>query len=436
MTIERLALLGGRRVRAEPFPPYPIIGQEEKEAVSKVLEEGRLSTFIAAPGEHFLGGKRIREFEKAFADYHGVKYAAAFNSGTSALHAAVVGVGTRPGEEVITSPFTFTSSASCALMHGAVPVFADVDPEVFCLDSKALEKSVTGLTRAIIPVHLFGHSAPMDEILDIAERYGLKVIEDCAQAAGASYRGRKVGTLGDCSVFSFQESKNMMTGEGGMLLTNDQKIAEIARLIRNHGETVAETLSQRTYASQMLGYGYRMTEIEAAIGLCQLRHLDEWNETRKRLAQYLSDRLQEFSGIIPAKVREGCTHVYYVYPLLYDEARTGISRELFAEALVAEGIPTGVGYVKPLYLAPLYQQRQAFAFKHYQGKALYDKGLCPIAEELHFKTLLIIPVCRPPATERDMDDIVRAVDKVLANREELLQLSRERNTGGEEPVAT
>lgn len=423
---EKLALLGGPKTRDRPFPPYPIIREEEKKAVLEVLEEGRLSTFIAAPGEHFLGGKRIRQFEKDFAEYHETKYAVAFSSATAALHAAVVAVGVRPGEEVITTPYTFTSTATCALMNNAVPVFADIDPETFCIDPAEVEKVVSPLSRAIIPVHLFGHPAPMDELMSIAEEYGLKVIEDCAQAPGAIYKGKKVGTIGDCGVFSFQESKNIMTGEGGMLITNDEKIAEVARLIRNHGEVIEETMTQRTYVSEILGYNYRMTELQAAIGICQLKSLDEWNNIRIRLASYLTEKLREFDGLTPPIVKEGCKHVYYVYPLLYDESKTGIPRSLFAEALKAEGIPIGVGYVKPLYLSPLYQERRAFAFKLYKGNASYHPGLCPVAEEMYFKRMLIIPVVRPPASESDMDDIVNAIRKIFDNKDELLEYAQQK----------
>ena len=421
---EKLALLGGEKVRTKPFPfpPYPIIRQEEKDAVLKAMDDGVLSGFFVSPNE-FLGGKHVREFEQDFADYLGVKYAVAFSSATAALHAAVVSVGVKPGEEIITSPYTFTSSATCALMHNAIPLFADIEPETFCVDPRSVERSITPLTRAVIPVHIFGHPAQMDEIMDIARKHRLKVIEDCAQAPGAIYKGRKVGTIGDCGVFSFVESKNIETGEGGMLITNDDKIAEIARYVRNHGEAIADIMGWSQY-SDIVGYNYRISELEAAIGKVQLRYLDEWNDIRRRLADHLSKGLSGFAGLTPPMVREGCTHVYYVYAFQYDETRIGIPRKLFAEALVAEGIPVSEGYVKPLYLAPLYQERKTFAFKHYQGKAKYHKGLCPVAEEMHFSKLLTTMVCHPRVTERDIDDIIRAVEKVLANKEELVALAQ------------
>lgn len=421
-----LALLGGPKTRTAPFPPYPVLGTEERDAVLEVIKEGRLSTFIAAPGEHFLGGKRIRQFEQEFADYHKSKFAVAFNSATAALHAAVVAVGVKPGEEVITTPYTFTSTASCALMHNAVPVFADIDADTFCLDPKSVESRVSPLSRAVIPVHLFGHPAPMDELLAVAQRHGLKVIEDCAQAPGARYKGLPVGVRGDCGIFSFQETKNIMTGEGGMLITNHESIAEVARLVRNHGEAVAASMTQRTYASQILGYGYRMTELEAAIGRVQFRHLDEWNAHRRALAGVLSEGLGKTPGLTTPVVRPDCEHAFYVVPLKYDEAVTGLPRDLFAEAVRAEGVPLGAGYVKPLYYAPLYQNRASHAFDIHSGKVHYAPGICPTAERMHFKEVLILAVARPPATPGDMRDIVRAFEKVLAGKKDLLAFQKTR----------
>lgn len=417
--MSELALLGGSKTRTTPFPSYPVIGEAERRAVIEVLEEGRLSTFIASPGEHFGGGRRIRQFEKEFAEFHGVRFAVAFNSGTAALHAAVVACGVEPGQEVIVPPYTFTSTATCALMQGAIPVFADVDEQTFCVDPKVLEPVISSRSRAVIPVHLFGQPAPMDELQEVARRYGLRVIEDCAQAPGATYKGKKVGTLGDCGVFSFQESKNLMTGEGGMLITDDPTLAEVARLIRNHGEAVVPPGEARSYKAEILGWNYRMTEFEAALGLVQLRKLPEQNRARQRLAAHLTRALEGVPGIRVPTVRDGCEHVYYVYAFLYEEATWGIPRSRFVEAVTAEGIPISGGYVRPLYLSPLYQERRAWALRAYHGDARYDAGICPVVEHLHRRTMLLTPVVRPPATERDTDDIAAAIRKVWEHRREL-----------------
>lgn len=416
----KLAIFGGKRTRKKPFPKYPIITSSEKKAVLSVLDSGNLSTFVASPGEHFLGGKKIREFEEKFAKYISVNYAVAFNSATSALHAAVASVGVNPGKEVIVPPYTFTSTATCVLMNNSIPVFSDVKIDTYCLDPSKLNNAITPLTQAIIPVHLFGHPCDMDEIMKIARKNNLKVIEDCAQAPGATYKNKKVGTIGDCGIFSFQETKNMMTGEGGMLVTNNKEIATIAQMVRNHGEMILPTLKARTYKSEILGWGYRMTELEASIGIVQLTKLDKMNKERIKLVEYLTKKINTVDGLKHTKY-EHVKHVYYVYSFSYDEEKIGIGRDKFCEAMRAEGIPCYGGYVKPLYLNPLYTERRAYAFKHYNGNVLYEKGICPITEELNEKLLVLIPICRPPAKIKDMDDIFNAIIKIIKNKDEFTQ---------------
>jgi perosamine synthetase len=417
-----LALFGGEPVRKHRFPPHPVLGDEEKQAVLDVLNRGELSTFIAAPGEYFLGGKKIKEFERRFADYHGVEYAVAFNSATAALHAAVVAVGVEPGEEVIVPPYTFTSTATCALMHNAIPVFADVQDDIYNLDPTAVAKVISPLTKAMIPVHLFGHPADMDGLMALARQHNLKVIEDCAQAPGARYKGGLVGTIGDCGIFSFTENKNITTGEGGMLITNDAAIAEASRMVRNHGEAIWEGQTVRTYTSTMLGWNYRMTEMEAALGIVQFSRMDALHSVRIELSDYLTEKLQDVEGLTTPTVYPDCSHTYYAYALKYDEHTTGVPRDLFVKALNAEGIPFGAGYVRPLYLSPIYHNSKPFAFRHYTGTAKYDKGICPIAERLHEHDLILTIIARPPATLTDMDDVVVAIHKVLENRAEFKQM--------------
>lgn len=420
----KLALLGGTPVRTKPFPRHPVIGEPEKRAVLDVLDRGELSTFIASPGEYFLGGKKIREFEERFAGYHRVKYAVAFNSATAALHAAVVAVGVEAGEEVIVPAYTFTATATCALMHNAVPVFADIQPDIYALDPAAVTRAISPLTRAIIPVHLFGHPADMDPLMEVARRHGLRVIEDCAQAPGARYKGRPVGTIGDCGIFSFTETKHVTCGEGGMLVTNDEAIAQAARLVRNHGEVMWEGQTARTYSSTILGWNYRMTEMEAALGIVQFERLDAVNAERMRLAEHLSEKLRGVDGLTPPPVYPDCTHVYFIYALKYDESRTGIPRSTFVRALVAEGIPFAEGYVRPLYLSPIYHENRPSAFRLYRGTATYDKGLCPVTERLYERELILTLITRPPAGPDDMGDVVTAVHKVFDGHRELAEAGR------------
>jgi len=416
--MSKLALLGGQPTRTAPFPPHPMIGEEEKRAVMDVLDRGELSTFIAAPGKYFLGGKNIKEFERRFADYHGVQFAVAFNSATAALHAAVVAVGVGPGEEVIVPPYTFTATATCALMADAVPVFADVQPGMCCIAPDSIAANVTPLSRAVIPVHLFGYPAEMDEILAVARKSGLKVIEDCAQAPGARYKGQLVGTLGDCGIFSFTENKNITTGEGGMLITNDQAIAEAARMVRNHGEAIWEGQTTRTYAPTMLGWNYRMTEMEAALGIVQFGRMEWLNAQRAELCEYLTANLSDIAGLELPRVVDGNTHAYYVYTMRYDDSN-GVPRDVIVRALNAEGIPFGGGYIRPLYLSPIYQDPRLPAFKLHRGVLRYEKGICPVAERLHEREVLLTAMARPPASTADMADVVSAIRKVMAAIPEL-----------------
>jgi len=399
-----IALYGGTPVREKPWPKYPIIGDAEKQAVMEVLDDGLLQGFRGSHGPMFLGGPRVREFEKLVADYHDVEFAVSFTSASAALHGAVVAVGVQSGQEVIVSPYTFNTSATCALMHNAIPVFADVDLGTCCLSPEAVEAAISCQTSAIIPVHLFGRTADMDPILEIAREYDLRVIEDAAQAPGARYKGRLAGTMGDCGIFSFVGEKNASCGEGGMLITSDPEIARVARLVRNHGDCLYEP---------MLGYNYRMTEVTAAIGAVQWSQLDKGNEVRRYLAYHLNGKLSQIPGLGVPMVEHGSLHSYYVYALTYDEAETGIPRGWFVEALNAEGIPFGAGYVRPLHLLPLFQQRAHDAYRHYGKEVSYYKGLCPVAEYLYERGLILTMVTRPPNTTEDMDDIVAAIQKVL-----------------------
>lgn len=418
INLKKLAINGGEKLRKKPFPKHPIIGEEEKNQVLEVLNSGNISTFTASAGENFLGGKKIREFEEKFSKKIGTNYGIAFNSASSALHAAVASVEIRPGEEVIVPPYTFTSTATCVLMHNAVPVFCDVKKDIYCLNPQKLNDLKSDLTKAIIPVHLFGHSCDMDEIMDFAEKNNLKVIEDCAQAPGAKYKDKNVGTIGDCSVFSFQETKNIMTGEGGMILTDNKEIADIARMVRNHGEVITSDMKERSYKTEILGWGYRMTELEAALGIAQVSKLDYLNSERIKLASFLARELNKIDGLSHEKY-DFVKHVYYAFAFSFDEAQIGIPRDLFCKALNSEGIPCGAGYVKPLYLSPLYSEKRAFAFKHYLGKANYEKGICPVAESLNEKEVVTITDCRPPSTLSDMQDIVDAIHKIINNKDEL-----------------
>lgn len=429
---EGLALLGGPRARNKPFDTLPKIGPEEKKAVMEALAGGMLSGFIAQPGDSFLGGSEVKELEEEFCRYFKVKFAVAMNSATSCLHAAVSAAGIGPGDEVIVTPYTMSASATCILMQNGIPVFADIDEDTFCIDPKDIRRKITKNTKAIVVVHLFGQSADMDEIMAIAKEHDLFVIEDAAQAPGAVYKGRLAGTIGDIGIFSFNQHKLITTGEGGIAVCNNPDLALHMQLLRNHGEVVVGKMEVKD-APPIVGYNYRMNEIEAAIGIHQFKRLDSMIRHTERLGSYLSDKLSGLEGIEVPRVSEGNNHIYLVYAIKFKAEIMGISRELFMEALKAEGVPGGGGYVRPIYEEPIYQGQKGYGqqgcpFKCplYGKEIRYQKGDCPVVERMHYKELILLPVCRPAQTFNDMDDVVGAFKKVLGSIDELKAYQEEK----------
>jgi len=425
--MSQLALLGGPKTRTEPYPPHPVIGAEERELVGQVLDSGLLSGFIATAGEVFLGGPMVRKLEADVCDYIGVKHCVAVNSATAGLHCACAALGLGPGDEVIVPPYTMSASATAILMTNAIPVFADIEPDMFCIDPESIRAKITERTKAIVVVHLYGMAADMDAIMAIAREHGLGVIEDCAQAPGAHYKGKRVGTIGDLGVFSFNQHKTVTTGEGGLVVTNNEDYAVTAQLVRNHGEVIVDKMGVENIVDT-LGWNYRMTELEAAVGIGQWHRLDELTEHRVRLFRRLEQRLVEIGS--PAlklpPVREGCDHVYFLYAMRYDAEAAGVSRATFVEAMLAEGVPMGAGYVRPIYLEPAYQRligygEQGCPFKCplYTGTVDYSKGICPTCERLYEEELVSTAICRYPLSEADVDDVADAFAKVLGALPEL-----------------
>jgi dTDP-4-amino-4,6-dideoxygalactose transaminase len=427
----KLAINGGAPVRDPKnlFPAYNTIGSEEIAAVTQVLRSGNLSQFLGTWSTDFLGGAKVREFEERWCEMIGVSYAISVNSNTSGLFAAVGAIGIQPGDEVIVSPYTMTASAIAPVVYGGVPVFADIDPITLCLDPKSIEEKITSRTKAILVVHIMGHPADMDPIMSIANKYHLKVIEDCAQSPMGKYNDKFVGTIGDIGVFSLNYHKHIHTGEGGIIVTNNNTLAERLQLIRNHGENVIEAKGL-TDLTNIIGYNYRMTEIEAAIGIEQLKKLPGLLEKRLENVYYLNEKLGILPGIIAQPyVNNSSLHTYYIQPFRYCVEKIGVHRNNFVEAIKAE-IPTsklretapliGSGYVRPLYLQPIYQNRASFAWGgHYTGSVDYSRGVCPIAENMHFNELITTEFMRPGMSKQDMDDVVNAFEKVLTHKHEL-----------------
>lgn len=420
-----LAINGGRPVRSKPFPRYNTIGEEEKRAVMSVLDTGVLSGFLGTWSPAFYGGTKVLELESDWKAHFGVKHAITVNSATSGLYAAAGAAGVGPGDEVIVSPYTMTASASAAIVYGAIPVFADIDEETFCITPTTIRERLSPSTKAIIVVDLLGHPAEMDEIMEIAREYNLIVIEDAAQVPGAMYNGRHAGTLAHMGVFSLNYHKTIHTGEGGVVVTNDDNLADRLALIRNHGEVVVKDKGTEDIVN-LVGFNYRMTEIEAAIGIEQLKKLPSLHPPRVRCADFLTERLKNFPGLKTPVVREGVVHGYYRYALRFDEKVVGVCRDRFVDALNAEGIPMVKGYTEPLYLEPMYQKRIAFGrdgfpwtWPGWKGSVDYSPGSCPVVERLYYKELMCTDVCHAQTTEDDLLDVVAAFEKIYSNLSEL-----------------
>jgi dTDP-4-amino-4,6-dideoxygalactose transaminase len=309
----------------------PQLDEAEIEAVSDVLRSGIIAE-----------GPRVAEFEQAFAEYTGTEYAVAVNSGTAALHAALLAHGIGKGDEVITSSFSFIATANSVLFTGARPVFADIRPDSFNLDPHLVEEKITPATKAIMPVHLYGHPADMEAMDEIAEDHDLVLIEDACQAHGAAYKGKKAGSFGT-GAFSFYPTKNMTTSEGGIITTNSKETAEKARMIRAHG-------SKQRYLHEMLGYNLRMTDISAAIGMVQLKRLPDYIEARQRNAKMLNEGLKSVDGIECPVVRKNCGHVFHQYTI-----RTR-NRDQLADHLKEKGIGSGIYYPIPIHRQPYYKE--------------------------------------------------------------------------------
>jgi len=425
--MSKLAIHGGRPLRQAPFPTYVTLGEEEKRAVMEVMDSQVLSDFLGTWSDKFYGGSRVQALERAWEAYFGVKHAVSVNSATSGLYAAIGAAGIGPGDEVIVSPFTMSASATPPLVYGAVPVFADIDTETFCLDPVSVRQRITPQTRAIVVVDIFGHPAEMNEIMQIAQEHNLTVIEDTAQAPGAQYHGRWAGTLAHMGVFSLNYHKTIHCGEGGIIVTDDDELAERLRLIRNHAELVVRNKGTQNLVN-MIGFNYRMTEIEAAIAGEQLKKLDPLVRARIEAAHYLTERLHGFPGITPPVEQPGIRHGYYVYAIRFDAAQIGVPREAFAAALKAEGVPVFEAAYEPLYLQPLYQQRIGFGrdgfpwtYPGYRGSVSYERGICPVAERMHAKELLYTNICHASITRADLGDWLAAVDKVMSRRGTLSQ---------------
>ncbi len=389
----KLAIDGGIPVREKQLPyGHQWVDDDDIAAVVEVFRS-----------DWFTTGPKVDEFERAFADFVGEKQAVAVSSGTAALHAAMYAIGIGLGDEVIVPPMTFAASANCAVFQGGMPVFSDVDPDTLLLDPNQVEAKITPRTKAIIAVDYAGQPCDYDVLLAIANRHDLRLVADACHALGGSYKGRPVGTLADLNVFSFHPVKPITTGEGGMITTDDPKLADRMRVFRNHGITTdhrqRELQGSWFYEMVDLGYNYRLTDIQCALGISQLRKLPAWVARRQKIARRYDAAFAEIPAVRPLGVREDVSHAYHLYVIRLDLAQLRATRADVFAALRAEGIGVNVHYI-PVHLHPFYRERFGTG-----------PGICPVAEDA-YEHIITLPIF-PRMSEDDISDVIAAVHKVM-----------------------
>ena len=391
---EKLAILGGIPVRSALLQyGKQWIDEDDIKAVTECLN-----------GDYLTTGPYIQNFEKQFAEVVGAKYAVAVSNGTAALHIACLAAGIGAGDEVITSPITFAASANCALYCGAKPVFADIDAETYQISPESIEQNITSKTKAIIPVHFAGISCDMDKILAIAKQHNLIVIEDAAHALGTTYKEKPIGGISDMTEFSFHPVKTITTGEGGIVTTNNEALYKKLLLYRTHGITRDATQMKHTdqgnwyYEMLTLGYNYRITDLQCALGISQLKKLEMFKKRRKELVKKYDDVFKEWNLLSIPQNPDYSDTTRHLYPIFLELDRFSVGRKVIFDALKAEGIGVNVHYI-PVYWMPYYQ------------RIGYQKGLCPNAERL-YGGLITLPLF-PRMKDRDQEDVITAVKKVL-----------------------
>jgi len=393
--LETLAIHGGKPVRQKLLPyGRQSLDDADIQSVVEVLKSDWLTT-----------GPKVGEFEERFAEWVGARHAVSFSSGTAALHGAAFAAGLAPGDEAITTPLTFCATANCILYQRAMPVFADVSPDTLNLDPGEVSRKLSARVKAIIAVDYAGHPAALDELGEIAKGQGLILIEDACHALGAEFQGKRVGGIADMTVFSFHPVKHLTTGEGGMVATNDARLAETLRRFRNHG--ISSEARERQEAGQwfyemvLLGFNYRLTDIACALGLSQLSKLSANLARRRQIAAHYTAAFRVLPGLIPPSVRAEVNPAWHLYPVRLDLAKLVVDRAQIFRALRAENIGVSVHYI-PVHLHP-----------YYRDQLDHRDGECPVAEAA-YERLISLPMFHG-MTDADVADVIEAVCKVIAN---------------------
>ena len=422
---EYLAINGGTPVlKRSDYGNWPIITQDDRRFINEVLDSG-----IVAGGT----APQVAALEREWAEYVGSKHCLTTTSGTAALHMALAAVGAGPGDEIITSAFTFLASASCALHQNAIPVFVDIDPRTYNMDPAKLEATITERTKAIIPVHIQGLSADLDPIMEIARKHNLYVIEDACQSHGAEYKGKKVGTFGDIGTFSLNNFKNLCGGEGGLFTTDDEAYLQKGVLVRCFGDEVDEVSRRRVYNASILGYMYRNQELPAALTRGQLMHLDERNAVRIANANYLTAELSKIPGVIPPYCPPECKHVYFMYNTRFDPKAAGLDVEprrfriAVEKALYKEGMLVGQWQTMPVPAQDLFQSKLGYGGSSYPWLVNEAQGIhydynvdnFPVAKML-CDTYTVVHGVHAPNGKELMDKILSAFHKVFDNLDQAL----------------
>ena len=401
--MEKLALFGGEKAKKTPYGTGARFGKEELDMLGKALEQNTLFYWL---------GDMTKSFTKKFADMYGAKYCVAASSGTAGIHTALGAIGLEPGDEVITAPITDLGSVIGILYQNAVPVFADLDPHTYNMDPKAVEAKITDKTKAIVVVHLAGCAAPIDEIVAIAKKHNLYVIEDCAQSYGCTYKGQKVGTFGDIGCFSLNDFKHISAGDGGMIITNNEDLYIKAHLFADKNYNRFGGAVDKDIAS--LAPNYRMNELTAAVALVQLDKVDEICKKHNAYGKGITAGISGLKGIYTHEVLPDCYSSYWFYMIRLDEKELKATRQEFVDALVAEGVNAKAGYIPfCVYQYKMFKNKSIYGTSNSPfdyNNVDYKDGDCPVAEEI-LETCVTLGVSQF-FTEEDMNETVAAIRKV------------------------